>query len=318
MNARPSLDVFVSGCREALVPLLPSGCQIGTITVIEPKHEIADSAAKLFFYSTLGEPLAVAICSQTPEPTLVDRNAEFVESAHKLLPPQIAASILEPLTTGTIEGMPFLMLPFCRVLSSSRWRWFIQKTKLRGKLLIWLNQVLETSQHVPPANNCQSRVSDPLTFITGCEDLTDDTRQLAENALDRLNTNKWTPQLSLTHTDLWKGNVLLPEPNNPLLAESQNDSPFHLIDWGGGTFEGHSSYDLIRIGRSFGVPHSTMLRALYTQSEIMECELEDCLGGLLSGLGLLGMNRGHFPYNRFLNLVEDCRSFATDILRPTG
>src|SRR5215208_166600 len=95
---------------------------IGDISQLCPRKPVIDDVAKLLIRGNNGNPTAVALCSATASPGLVERALANAARARELLGPVLGAHVPVPLVTGEIEGRSFAVLPYFWPLADSRWR----------------------------------------------------------------------------------------------------------------------------------------------------------------------------------------------------
>ena len=134
-----------------------------------------------------------------------------------------------------------------------------------------------------------------------------------DNALYRLNSDKWKPLHTFDHNDLWLGNVML----NPRYGYGTNSIyPYTIIDWVGANTKGYGIYDLIRLSLSLRISNAQLRHELIAHSVALKCELEDLCGHLLASLGQLHLSIECFPEEEYEKTFYQCWHMLSQVL-PT-
>lgn len=270
----------------------------------------ADASFKCIFKSSDSKPLAFLLCSNERNPLLIQRNVEKARVAGNLLGHPLGNVIEMPFEEGTYEGLTWALFRILIPLSDSPWQWRLQKLRLAIPVTRWLSQVLAHTKKSVPENEMADTVLSPLEAMAEDNDFPNHARISARNALNRIKTGSWTPQTSLSHNDLWKGNVMLPRENT-----SQGfHLNFNIIDWAGSSTAGFAFFDLMKLARSLKFPGFFTRRLICEHCSILGCEPQDAMAYLLSALGTLGRNLDNFPRPVYLRmgteLIEDLKKIS--------
>lgn len=299
-----------------LAELVRGRCQLGAVSLLCPRKTGADNPLKLLVSATSGQPVAVIHCSTRVSPKLVERGQTNIRTVREKLPEDLAAPILEPLLSGRVDGLSFVLSPYCRALSRSRLGWFMQRRGLASRVWRWLVGAARATVHAPKPRETRERVERPLEYMTACQPMTPQIRQAADHALQRLRAGRWRPHLTLVHNDFWKDNILLPDPRSPLLPPAGSRPAFYIIDWAGASMEGHGIYDVARFARSFALPRRLLRALLDDYCAVLGCDPADTVSALLAALGCIGLDIEHFPLDRFIQLSRVCYESVVQAIEP--
>jgi hypothetical protein len=272
----------------------------------------ADATAKVVIRDGGGEARAILLCSSPLEPDQVAVAVAAAARARQLLSGAAGDAILDPLASGRAGGLSYAVFPWCVPLSGGRLGSLLQRLRLRPRLLAWLREKVRlTQREVTPAAMEESFLG-PLADLVACGELSQEVRASAGLAARRLREGGWRPRFVLAHNDLWAGNVLFRR-RAPLLWGRQ--APFVVIDWAGARENGDPFYDLVRLAESLGLKAGALVREVHWTCAALGCEPADAMGYLLAGLGRLGRSLGHFPRDRYLQLIDRCRARLFTALR---
>jgi len=235
---------------------------------------------------------AVCMSSNHLHPTSIKKAVSRLNLAFDLLAPEDKKHVLLPDHWGEINGISYAVYPFCQSLSNSRLGWWFQKRRLQTSVFNWLISVLKQSLSQPKIMDMVFQ--NALKALIDCNELHSKIRRDALVAMKRLESQQWMPKHTLSHNDLWKGNILT------------RDEIFVLIDWGSSQVQGIPIYDLTRFSMSMGVSSSRFRKELVGHCNILHCSLEDSMGYLLAALGDILMNLDQFPMDKYLELTQEC------------
>lgn len=129
--------------------------------------------------------------------------------------------------------------------------------------------------------------------------LSPEVRTAARDALARLRSAAWRPAYTLTHGDLWRGNILR-WPRRTWWRERPPRLPFLLIDWRGSLVRGHAVLDLLRLLESLRAGPRALRRQLERHCWALGCERFDARGYLLAALGAAGQDLGCIEPRRWV------------------
>ena len=274
-----------------------------------------DATTKILVRGDSGQSLAVIVCSRSVAPELVARGTSLAESIREILGEQLGAPIIRPIMSGYAADRSFVILPYCRELSSWKLVRAGQRSRLRAPLLSWLRDATAraASRTVLPHDKTLS-FSSILRFLAHRDFLNGSQRNAVSGAIDRIDSGKWKPRHVIDHNDLWLGNIMLP---GPLHQTTASKSPFVLIDWGGANPLGYGIYDLIRISRGLKLSNTALRRELEAHSGALQCELQDLSGHLLAAFGRLHRHLECWPETEFLKTFNACWNILDRALNQT-
>jgi hypothetical protein len=281
---------------------------LGEIRLLCPPKAVDDDTTKLLITDRAGHPSAVLFWSPPAMPRRAARDAELAEQARAALGPELGAVIPTPLLTGEADGRSFVVVPYFRSLSASRWLWAFQRIQLRSWALQWLFAATQRTVRDTTVPEAERDFERPLAALASNAGIERPIRDRAAQALRTLREGTWPPRYVLAHNDLWKGNLLL-SPGTPAWlpwTNAQGRNPVMVIDWGGSRVRGHAIYDLVRLSMSMGVRGQRFRSELRRHCLILGCDLSDAASYLLASLGHLGTHLECFPEDRYFRLVNHC------------
>lgn len=277
-------------------PFLP-----GTIS---KEDEPADASYKSLINNIHGQPVAFLICSNPVNTELVSRNVEKSRQAGQVLNPELRSVIQTPVLEGTYETLSWALFSVKRPLADNKWHWMRQKILLAPHLSKWLTDVIRDSKRDVDERNINEALISPLMELAADQQFPSDVRKAVERTIKRLESGLLTPMFVLAHNDLWKGNVMLPGPNE----RGKERQKFYIIDWAGSSTKGFAFFDLVKLSRSFKYPNIYTRRIIVKHCEILGCDVDDALSYLLAAIASLGRNLEYFPRHRYVEMsVELCR-----------
>lgn len=290
------LEALRAAAAGELAEVLP-GLDWSASVVLPDDPELADAPRKIFLFDGEGRPVGVALWSNDVAPGLIARGQDVAAAARQRLGRELGSVILQALAEGEALGRSFAVLPWCGSWSSVRWRWWMERRRLRRPVLRWLRGAAAATRAPAPA----AEVLRNLHQLRGSAERLPELAEALARAQERLETGDWRPSHALDHNDLWAGNLMRP----PAGARDATGSfPFVIIDWVGATLEGTGLVDLLRMGSALKLSTRALRREVLSHAAALGCEPADCAGQLLAGLGRLGRHREHLSEARYHALVE--------------
>ena len=269
------------------------------------KPEVADGTTVAAVNDAAGRRRAVVLCSTPAYPDMVERAMSRANEAKTLLGPVIGAPILDPLTTGRVNGLSYTVLPYCDRLTDARPFWWIQRAVLRPALFDWLCQSNKRSVSAVPPGEIDHRFFTPLRHVASESALSEHLRFAAKEAIARLDSGAWTPKHVLMHGDLWKGNILLRREKGTHHWQRWGRR-FAVIDWPGSSLQGYAIYDLVRLAQSMRTSSQSVRHELGRHCAVLQCQPVDAKCHLLAALGHIAMTRESFPMAIYVRMAETC------------
>lgn len=297
-------EIGLDALRERLGHRLPglreSAEPIGSLELLDRRSIVSDDPSKVLVRGLGGRPLAMALCSCSAAPRLAERGARRAEASRHVLGEHLGSVILEPVLTGEIGGLTFVVLPWYESLATSHWGWAVQRTWLRPFALRWLREANHAAVRHHRGTEARQSFVTALEHLAG-RSLSDPIRREVDYFLERLERGRWVPSHTLDHNDLWSSNFLRAHSR---VHERRSEFPFVIIDWLGAQPKGYGMYDLVRLAESMQVGRLTLRHEIAGHCEALGCEPADAGGHLLACLGGLGIHLEHFPEERFAGLVQ--------------
>jgi hypothetical protein len=271
------------------------------------KNEVHDTPSKFYLPGIEPKDNAVLMVSRKAHPDSIERAVNNSRLARSALSDQLAAVILEPIKEGRFRDLSFAVWPEHRPISNFRIIRKFQKRGLEPKVFSWLQDMTENSKvRNLDENFVEQHIRSPLECIVTNSGLSDNVRPYAAKALQQLETSQWIPVTTLQHSDFWVGNILLLK--NPTQSPN-NKFGFCIIDWGGALINGAPVFDLVRFCISSRVSLTRSRKVFYEYMQTTEIRPEELIYYLVCGLGLIGMDLGQFPEDRYLEMCEQNVSF---------
>ena len=260
-----------------------------------------DASFKSIFKNADGQPQLFLLCSNSRNPGLIARNVEKARQAKELLNTPLGDTIQMPVKEGRFEGLTWALFTMKQPLSESPWQWRWEKAKLAWPVTTWLTKVIRKSKRPIIDSAMEQTAIAPLKAFTEDKNFPMDFRQEAKLSIERIESGAWQPQTILAHNDLWKGNIMLPGPDEP----DKTSPKFTVIDWAGSSTQGFAFFDLMKLARSFKFPALFTKQIIRKQCIALECSEHDAMSCLLAALGTLGMNLENFPPHIYVRMAAE-------------
>ncbi|MEE3332616.1 MAG: phosphotransferase [Myxococcota bacterium] len=302
---RPTLDELHEQLRGPLSDSLPASSDTLQIEYLCQPKDVADDPAKLLVRDGESRKLSVVLVSAPADPGLVGRGMRIAAQTKARLGARLGDVILEPLGEGTIEGLSYVILPFCRPIGEGKVARRYWRLVLRRSVLDWLAEANASTLVEASAADVADSFELPLERMAESQLVDGALRRAANEALGRLKRGDWQPRFVFMHGDLWEDNLLLAPPSRAK-GEGRGEYPFVVIDWPGATLRGYAMYDLIRLASSMRLRGRGLRREVLRHCEILGGEPEDAPGYLLAGLGHLSFNLGCFSPEVYLEMSRTC------------
>ncbi len=260
---------------------------------------VADLPERAKIRTGKGQPCGVLFLANPTNPDLVGRAVRNAKAACEMLGEQLGMVVLQPLADGVFEGLSYVLWPWVRPVSNSRYVALIQRRILRSKVLAWLRKATDRTK-LRDANT-KGHFVNALTNLASIGDLPDEMTREAARGLERLQAGEWRPYQVLEHNDLWFGNIMLPPSRR-----DRTGCPFYIIDWAGARTRGFPIFDLIRLSLTTGVSGRALNREIQRHCTILGCLPIDAIHYLLAALGYLEQTLEYFPRERYNETAQAC------------
>jgi hypothetical protein len=289
------------GIIERLRPVLNEHGFDGPSSLLVPPKDILDDNVKVLATSRDGQMRGVLFWSNPNAPQAAMFAAKCASRAREFLDEDLGKAVLEPFTSGAVDGRTYVLWPWWQPISASRYLRTAEAILLRCHLFDWLTAVIRTTARQPVG--IQQTFANALRHIGEHPRLDSENRKIAERAIARLDTGRWSPCHVLAHNDFWLENILL-KPSHPRIGAAMGQ--FAIIDWGASAVDGYPFYDLIRIAQTTYVGRRQLKREILSHCHLLECAPEDASGYLAAALGHIGLRNDHFPEDRYILLAQSC------------
>lgn len=276
--------------------------QLDAVDVPDKTKVVADDPVKRLIVDGRRRPWGVVFWAPASAPGRIARDMDRLEQARTALGDGLGEVVLQPRETGWIDQRSYAIVPYCKPFADRGVAGHLHRASLRPRLLHWLEQVTAQTQHPVEQEHALREAIDHLASLSI---LPSPVRTLASDAGRKLLAGPHQPRHVLCHNDLWAGNILR--------APRGDRFGFVLIDWGASRTDGFPIYDLLRLAVSLRLGARALRRELNRHCAALDCGPEDAVGYLAAALGQLGLNREHFPLDRYAALVESCFRQLHDI-----
>ena len=263
--------------------------------------EVEDSSLKFMAFDHMGREFAVVSCSPPVKPDLVSEELQTKESVKRALG-ALGDVVLEPMQSGSVQGLSYAIYPYCQPLYRRRLPWAAQRLWVRERLLTWLQAATQTTVQQPTDREIVHCFADPLRRFSEWNVIPAEAREAASTALRRLDAGSWQPRFCLMHCDLGHGNILL-------APGSRSWRRFVLIDWGASLVRGYGTCrnDLVRMEAPYmNLKGRRLAREVEAHCRILGCETADARSHLIAALAHIGMPLGGLPIDRYVRLCSWC------------
>lgn len=303
----PNADEWQGYLAGVLADVLPSVGDFGPLPMQKlptGKIRAADGTLQILIRNSRGDPAAVALCSSSASPRLVDRGMSNAAAAKAALPSELRAVILDPLFEGQMNGLTFAVLPHCRPLSSRRGFRRAQRWILRPAILGWLRQITQLTVSTPAPGQIDRSFLAPLVALTEHRQIPDRLREQASETLESLLREEWIPRHVLAHNDLWDGNILIDYQNATGRSHRSWKERFVVIDWPGAELKGYPLLDLMTCCRSFGLVGRQLRSEVAEHCHYLNCDLAHARHHLLTAIGRILTRIEHMPLKMFTRMAD--------------
>lgn len=243
--------------------------------------------------------IAFLLCCYSEFGDIPLRNLKKITKIKKKLSKKVSSVLLEPIMSGEVEGVCFVVWPYCDALSDHFLIHRLQSMNVRSRSLSWLRKVNKKSRRKLKRSEVDKHFINLLKRFGARNDLDTNVKEAINMQVQSLENGSWHPYFVLAHNDLWIGNVLMNENNKY--------NGLTIIDWASARRKkGFAIYDLVRLSMSLNLSKRAFNKELEAHCKILHCDVRNSMGYLLASLAFLAENLDQFPEERFLSLVNSC------------
>jgi hypothetical protein len=272
---------------------------------------IEDSPGIYFVPGRSRENDAILKVSNEKFPDFAAQDSEKAKLARDVLPVDLAAVIPTPLYEGRYSGRSYVFWPKYRPISEQKILRALQKRRLYDAIYTWLRAIAAASARRNfSVDEVEQLCRHPLRHMADNTKLSRAIRDIAGQALRKLDDKEWRKVGVLQHSDFWLGNVLLPSH----LRGRAKKFGFFVIDWGGSLLDGAPGLDLIAFCMSANVSRRRAHKECLAYIDALHLNPRFFLFEIALGLARLGTSLNEFPENRYVDLCES----TIDYLRTIG
>lgn len=278
------------------------GLKINKLSVFKLPHiNVDDSVLIIAAYGCDDELIGLIHLSNSVSPEQVFMAFKNARNIRNLLGSTFDKDrVLLPIFLGYVKGNSYSFTPVKKNLSSSVF-WFFQRRYMVSAIADWLIYLAGSSK-----KPCSiSFAKELLLLLQRDPEISESIRISVGSALLSLESKVWSPLHMADHNDFWKGNILV----DSILSKS-----FFVIDWGGANIDGFGVHDMVTFCQSFKVSPSLAHKYLSKYSLVIDMPLEHLLYQYLLSMGCLRLNLSNFPYDRFIQKIENEFKYLSTIL----
>jgi Phosphotransferase enzyme family len=264
---------------------------------------LPDSSQIFIVRDARNEARAIVQLSAPASPEMVARGVARAREAATAMGSVLARSVLLPTSEGEIDGRSYAIMPYCIGLSSSRWRWYLQRIRVRSVIFDWLRNIAAKTASPVSEVDLAQKYEEPLRRLLALDGTSDALKRLTRQALDRLVSGAWTPQHVMMHGDLWRGNMLLRK-RDGAGSRSSFAERVAIIDWAGAKPRGYAFFDLLRAGDSLRANANRLRAEALQHCKILGCDPRDAASYTLAAMAGVLCDLGEFPLERFMAMAE--------------
>lgn len=277
----------------------------GKIELFEYHANLPSSTGKSLIYNAFGKKIAFMSFSPIDGENLTLKALEVSRQIKKEIDLKDSEAILEPIITGTTEGIHFVVWPYLKSISNNKILRYIQLILLKQPIISWLFSVTRYSLTATDAMEKEISFIDPLeSFITN-KGISVEIRNVGKEIIHKLKNGSFTPYFVIAHNDLWVGNILL---------QRSKYQKFTIIDWAGANLKGYPIHDLLCIAIMLKLSKRELSRELRNYCNIINCPINHSIFHLVAGLAYLGQNLNNFPEENYLQVVDYLYSYITEVI----
>ncbi len=241
--------------------------------------------------------IAFLLCCYSEFGDIPLRNLKKVTKIKKKLSKEVGSVLLKPIMSGEVEGVCFVVWPYCKALSNHLILHRLQSLRLKSRVLSWLRKMNEESRRRLNSSEADKHFISLLKRFGARNDLDDNVKDAINIQVQSLENGSWHPYFVLAHNDLWIGNVLFKKNNKY--------NGLTIIDWASTRRKkGFAIYDLVRLSMILKLSKREFVSEIEMHCQILHCEVKNSMGYLLASLAYLAENLDQFAEDRFLNLVH--------------
>lgn len=275
---------------------------IGSLSAIPRPKFKEDVADAVSVYSLRGIPPngdVILIISNRNYPETVDDAIKKSSLASTLLDPSVAKNVLASISDGYSEGARYVFWPKKTPVSQNKYIRKLQTIATQKSVAMWISDVGRTSKRrIEAADDINDYFLEPLNYLLAEAKMPDHIKSIARNSIEKIEIKNFHPDVVVQHGDFWHGNILL-EKNWPLSLSS-----FYVIDWAGMVPNGYPFIDMLRYSLSVNTKPSRFRKYIEKYCAACNVKPEHILFYVNSYSGFLGLNRGKFPFERYLQSIE--------------
>ena len=268
---------------------------------------VRDASRKYVVLDKRTRPIGWVAVSPDDFPDAVSTSVERSLEAARALGEPLGAAVLLPWFHDRCEGNSWSLVPYLPPVASGRLQRRWAAWRLLPSVFSWLAEVgRRTAQPAP--GQALAGIDASLERMQRFAPLAGVSRA-AGIALVELREGRWQPQLTLSHNDLWSGNLLWSK-------RAQSPPAFRVIDWGAMTLDGFPVYDAIRLAMSLGLPPRALTHRLQSGLESIGATHGEARYYLTAALARLLDGLGEWPVERFAETARACDAYLEVALGP--
>jgi hypothetical protein len=261
------------------------------------KAGVADSP-DIFQVDEKRGPGAVLILSNDQQPAFARIGADAAQDAANCMADRLAQHVLVARQIGRWNTKSFAIYKRSQPLSPQKGMRALQLKFIKTDVLGWLAAVAkDTKTQIDQFDVQQTCFQDPCRYLIDDAAMPPAIKMQAQRTLSGIEDQTFKPVTILQHGDFWSGNLLLAR-GWPLTRSGLRH--FEVIDWGSSTTAGYPFIDLLRFTRSLALSEPKISKHVREYCRVADLQPSDLLHYVTVASGHLGLNRGHFPHERYI------------------
>ncbi|WP_432800085.1 phosphotransferase [Poriferisphaera sp. WC338] len=302
LESIPRVDVEMA--TEALPHLLArdqSSFKLGSITSLAPPKPVPDDTSKFLITDEQNKPCFVMTASWCGiENNLVSLGVNAIAKVSKILEDDVAPAVLQPVSSKTISNFVYALWPYATPLREKQPFRTWDRIKLRRWGAWWLEALTRQTLRLMPECDQDEYLTQPLNRIVEDTGFDSRLRDLARQAIQEANDQRWRPYYVLMHNDLWMGNWL----HAP--KSLRRKTKFVIIDWPGMLADGYPIFDIARFSESMNIRPRAFHRTISAHANMLSCSVAQTRYHLLVAAGYIGLHLNHFKEENYRHTVNIC------------
>lgn len=230
---------------------------------------------------------------------LVSKSNDNVQYLKSILTEQTADGVLDAEKVSSYRSYTYAIYPLCFSLAEYKFLGKLDRTICFSKLIKWYKELALETMKSASFNDVELILEGLKSLSSIAQEHSPEICREVDELIAQINCGEFTVNLSVSHNDLWRGNVLKIGRFTPQLK---------IIDWAGMNKFSNPFFDLSKAMCSFNIKGKLANRVYASFAELFSYDPGQIRACLYIALGGLSLDLGNFPRDRFLAMTEECRN----------